>query len=108
MYCHAAGVVAMDTPYIHFKDMEGMVADLEEAKSFGFKGKMAIHPIQVDYINEAFSASQEQVHHATRLVEQFEICMKEGKAAIVFDNKMVDIPQYKRALNIMRAAGLRE
>ena len=30
--------------------------------------------------------------------------MKEGKAAITFDNKMVDVPVYKRALNTLAKA----
>lgn len=49
--CHAYGIISIDTPYIHYKNMEGLRKELEYIKSIGMKAKFAIHPTQVDMIN---------------------------------------------------------
>ena len=53
----AAGVLALDTPFFSFRDPDGLRANAGDAKKFGFKGKFAIHPAQIDIINETFSPS---------------------------------------------------
>ena len=108
LYCHAADVVGMDTPYIHIKDQEGLRKELEVLKQFGFKGKFAIHPTQIEIIKEAFAISPKELDYSKRLVAEFEQAMRDGKAAIVFEGNMVDIAAYKRALNILTRAGLHE
>ena len=40
----AAGIVSMDTPYVFFKNPEGLKQELSYLKSIGMKGKFAIHP----------------------------------------------------------------
>ena len=42
--CHAYGIISMDTPYIHYKNTEGLKAELVYLKSIGMKAKLAIHP----------------------------------------------------------------
>lgn len=42
--CHARGVVSIDTPYVKFKDTEGLKRELVYLKSIGMKAKFAIHP----------------------------------------------------------------
>lgn len=108
MYCHAADVVGMDTPFINIKDTEGLKRELEMLKQFGFKGKFAIHPTQIEVIQKAFLPDPNEVDYSKRLVESFEKAMEEGKAAIVFEGNMVDIAAYKRGVNILRRAGLRK
>ena len=108
LYCHAADVVSMDTPFINIKDTEGLKKELEVLKQFGFKGKFAIHPTQVEVIHEAFLPDPKEVDYSKRLVESFEQAMKEGKAAIVFEGNMIDIAAYKRGVNILKRAGIRE
>jgi citrate lyase subunit beta/citryl-CoA lyase len=43
--CHAYGVVSIDTPYVHFKNIDGLKKELEYLKSIGMKAKFAIHPV---------------------------------------------------------------
>eukprot|EP00826_Nyctotherus_ovalis_P049719 TRINITY_DN6027_c0_g3_i5.p1 TRINITY_DN6027_c0_g3~~TRINITY_DN6027_c0_g3_i5.p1 ORF type:complete len:190 (+),score=68.16 TRINITY_DN6027_c0_g3_i5:472-1041(+) len=108
MYCHAADVVGMDTPFINIKDTEGLRKELEMLKQFGFKGKFAIHPTQIEVIQKAFLPDPKEVDYSKRLVESFEKAMEGGKAAIVFEGNMVDIAAYKRGVNILKRAGLRK
>lgn len=43
--CHAFGVVSIDTPYVHWKNLEGLKEELAYLKSIGMKAKFAIHPV---------------------------------------------------------------
>lgn len=43
--CHAYGLISIDTPYVHFKNIEGLKAELEYLKSIGMKAKFSIHPV---------------------------------------------------------------
>ena len=71
------------------------------------KAKFAIHPTQIDQINATFSPSSEEISYYSRLVSDFERAQKEeGKAAIVFENKMVDIAAYRRAKALLSRATL--
>jgi len=38
------GIVSIDTPYVHFKNQEGLKEELKYLKSIGIKAKFAIHP----------------------------------------------------------------
>lgn len=49
MCCHAKKVVSIDTPYIKFKDLEGLEKELEYLKKIGFQAKFAIHPVSLIY-----------------------------------------------------------
>ena len=42
--CHARGVISIDTPYVHYKDQDGLKQELTYLKSIGMKAKFAIHP----------------------------------------------------------------
>src|SRR5262249_6993433 len=53
----AAHVLALDTPYFKLRDPEGLRDNSLHAKSIGFKGRFAIHPEQIDALNECFSPS---------------------------------------------------
>lgn len=42
--CHAYNVVSIDTPYVHWKNLDGLKEELAYLKSIGMKAKFAIHP----------------------------------------------------------------
>lgn len=44
--CHAFGIISIDTPYVHFKNIEGLKTELEYLKSIGIKAKFSIHPVR--------------------------------------------------------------
>jgi citrate lyase subunit beta / citryl-CoA lyase len=68
---HGAGVEAIDTLFVDFRDSAGLRAACAEARRDGFTGKIAIHPDQVPIINECFTPSAEEVEHATHVVALF-------------------------------------
>ena len=101
----AAGVPAIDTPYVRFRDEEGLRRDCASARRFGFKGKFAIHPAQIDVINDSFSPLPSEVDWASRIVSAFDEAERAGTGAVSVDGSMVDAPVVKRARGILELAG---
>ena len=67
----AASVAAIDTVFINFRDEAGLIKECVEAERDGFTSKLAIHPVQVPIINEAFTPSREAVELARHIVKAF-------------------------------------
>ena len=100
----AAGVLALDTPYFGFRDPDGLRANSQQARRYGFKGKFAIHPAQIDIINEAFSPSPEEVEHARRVVAAFEEAERNGRGSTSLDGQVIDVPVVRRARQLLELA----
>ncbi|CAN5419712.1 CoA ester lyase [soil metagenome] len=102
---HAAGVQAIDTLYVDFRDDEGLIASSRAARSEGFSGRIAIHPAQVAAINAAFTPSDDEISHARRVVAAFAGAGDVGTVGL--DGKMYDIPHLKQARQVLAAADVR-
>jgi len=98
----ASEVAAFDTVFTDFKNSEGLRRYASNARRDGFSGMLAIHPEQVDLINEAFVPTAEEIQHAARVVELFEEDPEMG--TIGMDGKMVDRPHYVQALRLLKLA----
>jgi citrate lyase subunit beta/citryl-CoA lyase len=99
----AAGVVAIETVYPAFRDLEGLAAYAGRARRDGFSGMMAIHPDQVPVINAAFTPSEAEIAHARAVVAAFEAHPEAG--ALSLDGKMIDRPHLVQAQRILAAVG---
>jgi citrate lyase subunit beta/citryl-CoA lyase len=100
----AADVQPIDTVSVNFKDADALRQESEIARRAGFTGKIAIHPDQVDVINDAFTPSPEDVAHANRVIDAF----ASGVGTVALDGKMLDMPHLKQARRILAlAASLR-
>jgi citrate lyase subunit beta/citryl-CoA lyase len=99
---HAAGVQAIDTLYVDFRDDAGLRTASRAARAEGFSGRIAIHPAQIPGINESFSPSAEEIEHAHRVIAAFEAAP--GAGAVGLDGKMIDIPHLKQAKGVLTQA----
>ena len=100
----AANVLALDTPYFSFRDPDGLRRNAQAARQIGFKGKFAIHPAQIDIINETFSPSTAELEQARRVVEAFREAERVGRGSTSLDGKVVDVPVVKRAEALLALA----
>ena len=100
----AAGVPAIDTVYVDFRNSDGLRRECEEACRDGFTGKMAIHPAQVPIINEVFTPSAAALERAQAILDAF---AKNPDAGVVgIGGVMYDRPHLVRAKQLLaRAAG---
>lgn len=100
----AANVLALDTPFFGFRDAAGLRQNALASKKIGFKGKFAIHPAQIDGINEVFSPSPAEIDHARRVVAAFEDAERRGRGSTSLDGKVVDVPVVRRARALLEIA----
>ncbi|MCX8278236.1 MAG: CoA ester lyase [Dehalococcoidia bacterium] len=104
----AAGVHALDTPFTKFRDTDGLRADAQLAKSIGYKGKLAIHPAQVEVIESVFKPTAAEIQRAKQVLEIAAEGEAEGRGSISLDGEMIDMPVILRARNVLRDAGISE
>ena len=100
----AANVLALDTPYVAFRDTEGLRRDALSARAIGYRGKFAIHPSQIDIINDAFAPTEAEIEHARRVVAAYEEAERSGRAATSLDGMMIDVPIVRRARGLLALA----
>ncbi len=97
----AAGVASLDSPFVLFQDPDALRADAMRARQMGYTGKHAIHPAQLDIINEVFSPAAEEVAYARRIIEAWDEAQVNGRGSLALDGRMVDVPVVKRAQNLL-------
>jgi citrate lyase subunit beta / citryl-CoA lyase len=100
----AAEVQAIDAVYSDFKDSKGLQRDCSSAADMGYRGKLTIHPDQIEIVNEAFTPTQAVIDEAHALIAAFEEHQAAGRMSFSFDGRMVDVPHLKRARAILAIA----
>ena len=100
----AADVLALDTPYFSLGDPEGLRRDAHNARGIGFRGKFAIHPAQIEIINETFAPSLGEIENAQRIVSAFEEAKRSGMGSTSLDGKVIDVPVAMRAQKVLEQA----
>lgn len=98
-----AGVTAIETISADFKDLDALRKRAEGVRRDGFRGMLAIHPAQVDVINEAFTPTEEEVAEAQEIVDIF--AANPGVGAIGWKGGMLDRPYLARAERLLKQAG---
>ena len=101
----AAEVPALDTPFFRFRDEDALRANCAASKQLGFKGKFAIHPAQIEAINESFSPSAREIEYARRIVAAFEEAERIGRGSTSLEGRVIDVPVVKRARALLQLAG---
>jgi len=90
MAARAHGMTVIDSVYNDFSDPEGLAAECEQARKYGFDGKSLIHPSQIDIANNAFSPSREKIEEAEAIISAFAQPENEEKGVLVVDGKMTE------------------
>ena len=97
----AGEVASLDSPYVAFRNPEGLAADAQAARNMGYTGKFAIHPSQIETINQTFSPHPDDVAYAREVVEAWSQAEAAGRGSLDLHGKMVDVPVVKRAQNLL-------
>lgn len=99
-----AGIVAIDAPFVDYKNIEAFEKNVADGRQMGYEGRMIIHPGQVEPSNKMYAPDPADVEWAKGVVKVFEEeGLAKGKAAVSFNGKMVDTPVYLNAQDILAA-----
>jgi citrate lyase subunit beta/citryl-CoA lyase len=98
----AARVAAVDTVYTDFRDADGLREEAGAAAAAGFSAKAAIHPGQVQIINEVFTPSEDALRQAKAVVEAF--AQQPGAGAVNIGGRMFDRPHLTAAQRLIARA----
>lgn len=102
----AAGVEAIDGPYLAIADEQGLRRWAEHVRDLGYDGKWAIHPSQLEMINHTFTPSDDELERARAILAVLEQAESDGaRGAVELDGKMVDEASRKQAEQIVARAG---
>ena len=100
----AAGLPAYDMIVADVRDVARCRREAEEARGWGYAGKMCIHPHQAAAVRQAFEPSAEEVAWARRVVEAAQRGGIESGGVAVVDGGMVDVPVIRRARRTLARA----
>ena len=80
----------IDGVHLDISDEEGLIRSCIQGRNLGFDGKSLIHPSQISSTNTYFSPSEDELNHARRVIESYEIALSMGKSVCVVDNKLIE------------------
>ena len=84
-----AGIGCIDVPFLDIRDEDGLVAESDRVIALGFTAKAAIHPAQVDPIQQRYLPTADELARARRVIEAL---ASSGGSAVQLDGKLVDRP----------------
>ncbi len=101
-----AGLQAIDGPYLAIEDLEGLRASAQRARALGYDGKWALHPTQIDVLNDLFAPSPEELRQARAVLAALEAAEREeGHGVAMLDGAMIDEASRKRAAQVVARGG---
>jgi citrate lyase subunit beta/citryl-CoA lyase len=100
----ANGLQVIDGPFLKIREPDAFRDYCQRTKVLGYDGKWALHPDQVDILNEIFSPTQEQFDRAWDILDAYEKATTEGdrKGAVMFGDEMIDEASRKMATKFVR------
>lgn len=96
-----AGIPAMDSPYFELSNEEGLCDENRKSRALGFQGRVAVHPRQVPFINQAYAPEPDAVERARRVVATVE---KSAGQIAVMDGDMIGPPMLLAARRMLDLA----
>jgi citrate lyase subunit beta/citryl-CoA lyase len=99
----ANNLQVIDGPYVKVRDNEGFRDFCTRTQILGFDGKWALHPDQVEILNDVFSCTQEQFDKACDVLDAYEQATTTGerKGAVMFGDEMIDEASRKVAVKLV-------
>jgi len=105
-----AGLQVIDGPYLLIRDLDGFREMAMRARALGYDGKWALHPAQIDVLNEVFTPTQDEYDKAEALLDAYRHATEvDRRGAVMFGNEMIDEASRKMAIQFAergRAAGM--
>ena len=106
----AAGLQAIDGPWLGIHDVHGFEAAAARGRALGYDGKWAVHPTQIEPLNQLFTPTAAEFEKAQAILDALaSAAAGEGRGAVMFEGAMIDEAVRKLAVQTVargEAAGL--
>ena len=94
----AHGLQAVDGPYLKIRDTDGLRRSAASSAALGFDGKWALHPDQIDAVNQAFAPSPADYSRAAAIIEAYaHATTVQARGAVMLGDEMIDEASRKMA-----------
>ena len=98
----ANGLQVIDGPFLRIRDSEAFRDYCQRTRILGYDGKWALHPDQVEILNEIFSPTQEQFDRAWDILDAYKVATDTDlKGAVMFGDEMIDEASRKMAVKFV-------
>jgi len=95
--CRAAGVHPLTGLWEDVADLDGLGTFAAQGRALGFRGMIVIHPSHVPLVNEVFTPTAAEVDFYRGLIAAFEAAEDDGRAALVYEGRHIDIAHTETA-----------
>jgi len=104
-HARAYGLQAIDTVFVDLNAPDSeIIAETRRVREMGYTGKLAIHPRQIEPINQVFTPASEEIDAAQRLIDAFNAQQAAGTGVFEYEGRMVDMPMVRAAMEVIRRA----
>jgi len=101
----AAGVAApLDGAFTDIRDKDGFARDTALSRRLGYRGRMLIHPDQIEPSNRLYRRSAAQLDYYTRVIAAFDAAVARGEATTTVDGRMIDVAMAETARKALASA----
>jgi malyl-CoA/(S)-citramalyl-CoA lyase len=104
MAARANGLRPVDGPFGDISDPIGFESQARRSAALGCEGKWGIHPSQVDHANRIFGPSATEVERARGILSAMEDAQRNGRGAVSYNGKMIDLASLRQAETLVRKA----
>jgi citrate lyase subunit beta / citryl-CoA lyase len=101
----AAGIQAIDGPYLGIRDDDEFRTGVLQVRTLGFDGKWAIHPAQLDALREAFTPTDDEIADAREVLDALDRAAEEGAGAVADGDRLFDEALALSARRVLARAG---
>lgn len=85
-----------DAVHPDVRDDDGLDAECRLVRSLGLRGKLCIHPRQVQVVNAVFASDDAELDRSRRVVDAYEAAVASGRGVVAM-GEMIDLPVVERA-----------
>ena len=102
MAARAAGIEAIDAPYVQVHDAEGLRRHATQARDLGFGGMVVLSPAQVATARELYTPAPEEIAQAQKVVELADQAVASLQGVALRGDLFVAPPTLRRARDLLQ------
>ncbi len=87
----------LDGAFSAVKDLDALKTDCTVSRRLGYDGRTLVYPGHLTIARQVYSPSSEDIKYYLELVRVFDQALEDGRAAVVYNDKLIDYAMYKKA-----------